>query len=309
MMTAFIDILEARRRIKPYLQPTALEQSGELGAWLKLENLNPTRSFKIRGALNAVLALSEDERKKGIVACSAGNHAQGIALAAHLTGVPAKVVMPIHTPKRKVSGAERYGAEIILHGELYDDAEIHARELEASTGMTFVSPYNDRQVAAGQGTIGVEIFEQLPEAARVIVPASGGGLLGGVALACKTLNPNCEVIGVQSVATPAMYNFFYDTDHPQLDTLAEGLAGDIEAGSITFDLCESYADRIILVEESQIEEAIRWMVQTHNWIIEGAAAVGIAALLNGQIERDDRPAVVIISGANIDFEVLKRLLG
>jgi threonine dehydratase len=309
-LTTMQDVLRAQKRIRPYLLTTPIEESPSLGAniYLKLENLNKTHSFKIRGALNAMLALSDEERAVGIVACSAGNHAQGVAYAAKMSGVPAKVVMPAHTPKRKITGARRFGAEIILHGDTYDDAELHARKMESQIGMTFISPYNNTQVVAGQGTVALELFDEIPNLGRVIVPTSGGGLLGGVGLVCKTLNPDCEVIGAQSITTAAMHNFFYGTNYPQRETLADGLSGEIEAGSITLDLCKTYADQIVLVGEDEIADAVRWMLFEHNWVIEGAGAVGIAALRKGAILLDDRPTVVIISGGNIDYEVLKGLI-
>lgn len=304
------DILAARKRLAPYLSPTPIERAPVLGEeiYFKLENLNTTRSFKVRGALNAMLNLSDADKGRGIVACSAGNHAQGVAYAADLLGIAAQVVMPTHTPKRKVKGAKKYGAEITLYGENYDVAEAHARKLEAQMGMTFISPYNDRLVIAGQGTVGLELFEELPRLQRVIVPTSGGGLLGGIALICKTLNPECEVIGVQSVATPAMHNFFYGQNLPQGETLAEGLSGDIETGSITLDLCRRYTDQIVLVTESQIAEAVRWMLIHHNWVIEGAAATAIAAILSEAVPRDGKQCALIISGGNIDYETLKHVM-
>lgn len=309
-MTTLQAVFYARQRLHAHLAPTPIEASPSLGehCYLKLENLNPTRSFKIRGALNAVLALENAEKARGIVACSAGNHAQGIAYAAHLSATPATVVMPQATPQRKVEGARRYAADILLHGGSYDEAEVKARELAQQRGAVFVSPYNDARVVAGQGTIGLELFAQLPDLARVVVPVSGGGLLAGVALACKALNPQCEVIGVQSSATPAMYNYFYNTQHPQQATLAEGLAGEIEADAITLQLCRQFVDGILLVEESSLPAAIRWMLQTHNWVIEGAAAVGLAAFLTGKLRADERTTAIIISGANLDYAALQRIL-
>lgn len=299
-----IDVFHAQDRIQTYLSPTPLEKSHDLGEkiYFKLENVNPTHSFKIRGALNAILSQADIAREKGIIAASAGNHAVGIAYGASLTGAQATIVMPAHAPKRKVHGAERYGARAILYGDIYDDAEIHARELEQKQGKLFISPYNDPFVLAGQGTISLEIFDQLPSVERIIVPASGGGLLGGVAMAAKLINPDVEIIGVQSVATPTMHNLFYDDQLPQLDTIADGLAGDIEADSITIPICKTYTDHIVLVEETAIYEAIRWMFRTHGWVIEGAAAVGIAALLERKIEHDDKETVIIISGGNIDAD-------
>lgn len=308
LTTTFTDILHAQKRLRPHLMPTPVEEAPWVKAWLKLENVNITHAFKVRGALNAILALPDSERAKGVIACSAGNHSQGIAYAAWQSGIPATVVMPKSTPQKKVEGAKRYQAKIILHGDIYDEAEIHAHQLAQEQGLNFVSPYNDRQVVAGQGTIALELFAQIPDLARVIVPTSGGGLIAGIGLVCKTMNPNCEVIGVQSIATPAMYNYFYDTDHPQQATLAEGLAGDIEDGAITLALCRNYVDKIVLVEEAEIEDAIRWLIKHHGWIVEGAGAVGVAALLTQAIEADNRPTALIISGGNIDYDVVKRLL-
>jgi len=304
------DVLQARRRIRPHLFPTPLEDSPPLGEniYLKLENLNKTHAFKIRGALNAMLALSAAERAKGVIACSAGNHSQGIAYAAKLAGTRAKVIMPQNTPVRKVGGARRYGAEILMYGKTYDEAESYALKLKQENALPFISPYNNTEVIAGQGTIALELFEELPTLERVLIPTSGGGLAAGVALVCKIMNPNCEVIGVQSTQTPAMYNAFYDTTHPQGDTLADGLSGEIEEGAITFDLCKQYVDKILLVEEAAIAEAIRWMLRHHGWAIEGAAAVGIAAFLDGQVTADDRTTAIIISGGNIDYEVVQKLL-
>jgi threonine dehydratase len=309
-ITTFSDILHARTRLAAHLKPTPLEESAHLGKniWFKLENLNQTRSFKIRGALNAMLSLSEDEKSRGIVAASAGNHAQGVAYAARLAEVNARVVMPTKAPERKVKGTQRLGAEVVLFGDTYDDAEEHARKLQSQIGMTFISPYNDRQVVAGAGTIGLELFDELPGLERVVIPTSGGGLMAGIGLACKTLNPEVEVVGVQSVATPAMHNFLYDTHYPQKETIADGLSGEIEDGSITFSLCKQFTDQMVLVDEAQIEEAVRWVLKMHNWVIEGAGAVGVAALLSGELAADGRQTALIISGANIDYDKLKRLL-
>lgn len=298
------EAVKAEKRIRPHLPPTPIEPALGDNIFFKLENLNLTRSFKIRGALNAILA----DVHKEVVAASAGNHAQGLAYAAQLAGVPATIVMPTHTPKRKVEGTARYGAKVILHGEGYTDAENYALDLQKQTGMTFISPYNHPQVIAGQGTIGLELFEQLPNLERVLIPVSGGGLIAGIGAVCKVLNPACEVIGVQSVATPAMYNYFYGENLPAGQTIAEGLEGEIEAGSITLELCKNFTDKIVLVEESAIREAIRWMLETHNWVIEGAAAVGIAALQTGQVLSDGKCTAVIVSGANLDYTTLRSLL-
>lgn len=238
MVTA-VDILAARERLMGYLRPTPLEHIPQIGGnvWLKLENANRTHSFKIRGALNAMLSLDKAARARGIVTASSGNHAQGVAYAAYLLGLPAQILMPIHTPKRKIDGVRRYGAEVVLFGANYDETELEGRRLEQAEGRTFVSPYNDARVIAGAGTVGVEILEELPEVERVIVPASGCGLISGVGLAIKHANPAIEVIGVNALSAPALYNWLHGGQLPQVwDTLAEALSGEIEVGSITFEL-------------------------------------------------------------------------
>lgn len=310
-MVELADIALARYRIAPYLTPTPLEIAPELGAavWLKLENVNKTRSFKVRGALNAMLALQKKAREKGIVACSSGNHAQGVAYAAHLLETRARVLMPVTTPQRKVAGVRQLGSEAMLYGDNYDEAEDEARRLARDEGLLFISPYNDPLIVAGAGTIGLEIIDSLPDVARVLVPVSGGGLISGVALAVKSLRPNAEVIGVCAEAAPAMYNIFYDAAHPQVwDTLAEALSGDIEANSITLSLTQRYVDEIVLVSEEAIAEAMRWLLYDCAWVVEGGGAVGVAALRSGVVTPDERPTVVILTGGNVDADTLRKIM-
>ncbi len=310
-MLELADIALARYRISPYLTPTPLEKAPELGpaAWLKLENVNKTRSFKVRGALNALLSLPQKARQRGIVACSSGNHAQGVAYAAHLLGTTARVLMPAHTPKRKIAGVQLYGSEAVLHGDNYDEAEEEARRLSRDEGAAFLSPYNDPLIVAGAGTVGLEILDVLPEIERVLVPVSGGGLISGVALALKSLKPTIEVIGVCAESAPAMYNLFYDTALPQVwETLAEALSGEIEANAITVSLTQRYVDEIVLVSEEAIAEAMRWLLFDCSWVIEGGGAVGIAALRSGVVPMNDRPTVVVISGGNVDADTVRAII-
>lgn len=308
-MVTSADVQAARQRIAPYLHPTPLEYAPDLDVWLKLENANRTHSFKVRGALNALLSLSEAERAKGIVAASSGNHAQGVAYAAHLLNARAKILMPMHTPLRKVNGVRRYGAEAVLFGANYDETEAEARRLEKAEGLTFVSPYNDPMIVAGAGTIGLEMIDELPNIQRVIVPVSGCGLISGVGLALKAHNPAIEVVGVSSVSTPALYNFRHGTNLPQIwDTLAEALSGEIEAGSITFELTQQVVDQVVLVSEEAIAEAMRWIVFRAGWVVEGGGAVGIAALLSGVLKADERLTAVVLSGGNVDEDTLRRVL-
>jgi threonine dehydratase len=306
-----LDILQAKQRLQAWLNPTLLEAAPALpgNVWLKLENTNPTHSFKVRGALNAVLALNEAERKRGIIAVSSGNHAQGIAYAARQVGATARILMPKHTPQRKVNGVIQQGAEAILFGATYDDAELEGRRLERAEGWTFISPYNDARVAAGAGTIGLEIVMSLPEVERVVVPVSGGGLIAGIATAVKSIKPDVEVIGINADSAPAMYNEFYGTHKPQMwETLAEALSGEIEAGSITIPIAKQYVDRVLLVDEAQIAAAMRWLLFTQGWLVEGGGAVGVAAALHHLLPDDKRPTVIVISGGNLDEANIRQIL-
>ena len=278
------DIVLAQQRLGAHLQPTPLEAAAELGAsiFLKLENANLTHSFKIRGALNAMLSLDENARAKGIVAASSGNHAGAVAYAAQLCGVSAQILMPVATPKKKVSGVRRYGAEAVLHGDNYDETEAEGLR-RASSGSTWISPYNDRRVIAGAGTIGLEIVAQLPQVQRVLVPVGGGGLIAGVATAVKALGADIEVIGVNAESAPAMYNAFHASDKPQIwETLAEALSGEIEAGSMTLPICKRCLDDVVLVAEQQIAAAMRFMIEVQGWVVEGGGAGGRGSAAAGR---------------------------
>jgi len=309
-MVTLGDIIRAGHRLAPHLPPTPLEAAPELGesTWLKLENANKTHSFKIRGALNAILSLSLEERSRGIVAASSGNHAGAVAYAAQMAGASAQILMPKTTPKKKVANVNRYGAEALLFGENYDEAEAEALRRVGESG-TWISPYNDARVIAGAGTIGVEILQQLPAVQRVLVPVSGGGLIAGVAIAAKELNRDIEVVGVNAESAPAMYNAFHDRNLPQVwDTLADALSGEIEDGSITLPICRRYLDDMILVSEEQMARAMRFMLETQGWVVEGGGAVAAAALLHDVAPRDGRETVVVVSGGNVDLAVLQTVL-
>ena len=307
---ALDDIVRARQRLRPHVEATPLERAPQLGEniWLKLENANKTGSFKIRGALNAVLSLDEAARDVGIIAVSSGNHAGAVAFAAHATGASAQILMPVTTPRKKVDNVIRYGAEALLVGDNYDQAEAEALR-RASAGGHWISPYNDPQVIAGAGTIGLEIMEQLPSVARVVVPVSGGGLIAGAALALKQLKPDVEVIGVNARSAPAMYNFFNNANLPQQwDTLADALSGDIEPGAITLPIARRYVDSIVLVTEQEIASAMRFMHEQQGWVVEGGGAVAVAALLHDVIPRDGCATALVVSGGNVDVDVLRRTL-
>lgn len=305
------DIQAARSRLAPYLAPTPLEEAPAFGAniWLKLENANKTHAFKIRGALNAMLSLDDAARARGIVTASSGNHAQGIACAAYLLGAKARIVMSQYASPRKMAGVRQWGGEVIPFGESYSDAEHEARRLEREYGYTYISPYNDPTVVAGQGTIGLEILAALPQVERVIVPIGGGGLISGIALALKSQRPAIEMVGVNPAQTPTMYNQFYRDNLPDLDdSIADALPGEIEHESITIDLTRRYVDSIVLVDEAAIIAAMRWLLLDAGWLVEGGGAVGIAALQTGAIASDGKQTCVVISGGNVDAAVIRRVV-
>lgn len=309
-MVTLADVIRAGHRLAPHLPPTPLAAAPELGEniWLKLENANITASFKIRGALNAILSLSAEEHSLGIIAASSGNHAGAVAYAAQLTGAAAQILMPKGTPKKKVDNVRRYGAQAVLLGDNYDEAETEALR-RAREGGSWISPYNDPRVIAGAGTIGVEIVQQLPDVERVVVPVSGGGLIAGVATAVKALNPGIEVIGVNAASAPAMYNFFHGASLPQAwDTLADALSGEIEAGSITLPICRRYLDDMILVSEELMAAAMRLMLETPGCVVEGGGAVAVAAVMHDIVPRDGRTTALVVSGGNVDLAVLRTLL-
>ena len=303
------DILLAEGRIRPHLPPTPLEAAPALGenVWLKLENANKTHSFKIRGAVNAMLKLDADQRDRGIIAASSGNHAAAVAFAARMTGTRAKILMPNGTPKKKIANVEQYGAAAVLFGDNYDETEAEALR-RVQSGGTWLSPYNDADVIAGAGTIGLEIARQLPRVERVLVPVSGGGLIAGVATALKAIVPAIDVIGVNAESAPAMFNALKGSDKPQnWDTLAEALSGDIENGSITLPICRQHVDDIVLVSEAQIAAAMRVMLEA-GWVVEGGGAVAVAALMSGVTKADGRQTVALVSGGNVDLATLRRIL-
>jgi threonine dehydratase len=308
-MMQFDDIILAQERLSAHLTPTHLEPAILLDGpiYFKLENTNLTHSFKIRGALNAVLSL--DAPQRGLVTASSGNHAQGLAIAAQMVGARARILMPAHTPRRKVAAARHYGAQVVLDHETYDDCEAVALDMARDEGLTYVSAYNDPQVIAGAGTIGLEILAQMPDVARVVVCVGGGGLISGIALAIKARRPDVTVIGVNAKAAPTMHNLLYGTDYPEVwETLAEALSGGIEDGALTIDLTKRYVDQLVMVDEDQIAAAMRWMLDHQGWLVEGGGAVSVAALLHGVIPVDDRPTVALVSGGNVDPTTIRQII-
>ncbi len=308
------DVKAARERIKgsvvrtPTLHSLTLSNLTGANVWLKFENLQFTAAYKERGALNTLLQLDEEARSKGVIAASAGNHAQGLAYHATRLGIPSIIVMPKSTPIVKVTQTEGHGATVVLEGETYDAAYAHSRELEAENGYSFVHPFDDPRVIAGQGTVGLEMLEDIPGLDTLIVPLGGGGLISGIATVAKTINPSIEVIGVEAELFPSMYNRINHTDMPcGGDTLAEGIAVK-EPGKITSQFVEALVDDIVLVGERKLEEAVSLLLQIEKTVVEGAGAAGLAAMLSEPERFRGKTVGTILCGGNIDTRLLANVL-
>ena len=282
----------------------------ESNIYLKAENLQLTGSFKVRGAYYKISQLSDEEKAKGVIACSAGNHAQGVALAAAKNGLKALICLPDCAPISKIEATRRLGADICLVEGVYDDAYKKALELRDEAGYTFVHPFDDDNVIAGQGTIGLELLEQLPDVEAVIVPIGGGGLISGVAFAIKTLNPNIKVYGVQASGAPGMLNSITKNKLQCLSgvsTIADGIAVK-EPGKITFEMCQKYVDDIVTVTDDEISSAILTLIEQEKMIAEGAGAVSVAAALFNKVPIKGKKTICLVSGGNIDVTILSRVI-
>ena len=278
--------------------------------YLKTENLQVTGSFKLRGAYNKIASLTPEQRAAGILACSAGNHAQGVALSATKMGAHSIVCMPDGAPISKVEATKRLGAEVRLVPGAYDDAYEYACRLQQETGATFIHPFNDELVMAGQGTIGLEILDQLPDVEAVIVPVGGGGLLAGVAFAIKNLNPNIKVYGVQAENAPSMVRSFREDGIITLDTVAtfaDGIAVKTP-GDLTYAMARQYVDEMVSVSEDEIAAAILALIEQQKLIAEGAGAVSVAAAMFRKVPIEGKKAVCLVSGGNIDVNILSRVI-
>ncbi len=279
--------------------------------YLKTENLQVTGSFKIRGSYFKISQLSDEEKAKGVIACSAGNHAQGVALAATKNGIKSLICLPDGAPISKVEATRRYGAEICMVKGVYDDAYKKALELRDEKGYSFIHPFNDPDVIAGQGTIGLEILNQLPDADVVVVPVGGGGLIAGVAYTIKQLKPNCRVYGVQAYGAPSMQESIECDEIKTLagvNTIADGIAVKTP-GDLTYELCKEYVDGIVTVTDDEIALAILTLLEQQKLIAEGAGAVPVAAVMNGKIpDIDGKNVCCLVSGGNIDVTILSRVI-
>lgn len=308
-------VYTASRVLKEAIRQTdmiyAPNLSKEANVYLKTENLQVTGSFKVRGSYFKISQLSAEEKAKGVIACSAGNHAQGVALAATKFGIKSLICLPEGAPISKVEATKRYGAELCLVKGVYDDAYNKAIELRDKEGYSFIHPFNDIDVIAGQGTIGLEIMEQLPDADVVIVPVGGGGLIAGVAFTIKQINPNCKVYGVQAMGAPSMEESITQGEIRTLDhvqTIADGIAVKTP-GDLTYDLVSKYVDGVVTVSDDEISLAILTLLEQQKLIAEGAGAVPVAAVLTGKIPNiEGKNVCCLVSGGNIDVTILSRVI-
>ena len=306
----------AAKRLENTIHRTKIERSTTFSqmsgaeVYLKYENQQKTGSFKIRGASNKIAALVERGEVKAVVASSAGNHAQGTAYASHVHGIPATIVMPKSTPIAKAAATEGYGAKVVLHGDCYDDAYNKAVEIVEKEGATFIHPYADPEVMAGQGTIGIEILEDLPAVDVVIVPAGGGGLLAGVAACIKQINPRVKIVGVQAEGAPAISESFKNKKYVSTDsvaTIADGIAVKMP-GELNVELINKYADDVVTVSDAEISSAILLLLERTKQVVEPAGATPLAAVLNNKIDVKGKKVVCVLSGGNIDVSFIQRII-
>ena len=313
-MLTLDQIYHASFVLKNVIRRTALIRSEKIypaaQVFLKPENLQVTGSFKVRGAGYMISQLSDEEKKRGVIACSAGNHAQGVALAASKYGIKSLICLPDGAPISKVEATKSYGAEVCMVEGVYDDAYRRALEIRDEQGYTFVHPFDDERVIAGQGTIGLEIIEELPGVDAVVVPVGGGGLISGVAFTLKKLKPDIKIYGVQASGAPSMLNSVHDGKIerlPSVSTIADGIAVK-EPGENTFKLVSSYVDEIVTVTDDEISSAILALIEQHKMIAEGAGAVSVAAVMFGKVPVAGKNVVCLVSGGNIDVTILSRVI-
>jgi threonine dehydratase len=316
MAVTLQDVQAAHQRIRDFIYFTPAPHSDELSqitgqqVYLKLDNLQRTGAFKERGALNKILTLTDDEKRHGVIAASAGNHAQAVAYHATQRGIRARIVMPLMTPLVKVSSTTNFGADVILHGANYDEACAEATRLSEEDGMTFLHPFDDDAVIAGQGTIGLELLEQISGLEAIVVPIGGGGLIGGVACAIKETNPRVRVIGVQTERLPSMLRAAeagQPVTVPAEATIADGIAVR-RAGEHTLPLVQRYVDELVTVDEEEIANAILVLLEREKTLAEGAGAVALASLLQHKTSLNGQSTAVLVCGGNIDVSLLARII-
>lgn len=316
-MVTLNDIIIAREKLKGIVHTTPLDYSKTFSSlssnnevYLKLENLQKTGSFKVRGSYNKLTSLSNEDLQKGVVAASAGNHAQGVAYSSQMLGIPCTIVMPKGAPLSKVLATKQYGAEVLLQGSVFDDALAYALELKESIGASFVHAFDDEAVIAGQGTVGLEILDQLPDVEAILCPVGGGGLIGGLALAVKEKNPGIRVYGVQSLACPSMKQSLVEKKPIMVDstpTMADGIAVK-KPGLQTFKLVQKYVDDIFCVDEMEIARTMLMVLERNKLLVEGSGAVALASLLYQKVNFQGKKVVAVLSGGNVDVNFISRII-
>ncbi len=310
------DIFNAQKKMQGMIHKTPLDFSKTFSSlakneiYLKLENLQKTGSFKVRGSFNKMSSLKKDEIQKGVIAASAGNHAQGVAFSSHLLNIPCTIIMPKGAPLSKIQATRHYGAEVELHGSVFDEALDYALELKERSGAAFVHPFDDYLVIAGQGTVGLEILDQLPEVEVVVCPVGGGGLIAGLALAIKELKPSVKIYGVEALACPSMKQSLHEKKVVSINsmpTMADGIAVK-KPGELTFQVVQKYVDEIFCVDEMEIARTMLMILERNKLLVEGSGASSLASLLYQKIPIEGKKTVAIISGGNVDVSFISRII-
>lgn len=306
------EIYDAKERLKGHIKETPVVYAPNLGddVYLKVEVLQDTGSFKLRGAFNKIATLTEEEAEKGVIACSAGNHAQGVAKSATERGIESIICMPYHAPLSKVAATRNYGAQVVLVKDSFDDAAAYADKLSIEEGYTFIAPFDDEKVIAGQGTVGLEILDKLPDVDIIVVPIGGGGLISGIALAAKSINPDIKIIGVQTKISPGMYESVKEGKIVTVkggSTIADGIAVKTP-GDITYEMTKELVDDIVLVTEGEISSAILTLLEQNKIITEGAAASTVAALMYKKFNHRGKKVCCVLSGGNIDVTRVSKVI-
>lgn len=307
-------VYDAQRVLRDNIRKTDLIHAPSLSdkadIYLKAENLQTTGSFKVRGAYYKIARLNDEQKKRGIIACSAGNHAQGVALSAQKNNIKSAIFIPSTAPISKIEATRKYGAQIMLVDGVYDDAYKAAIKYQQETQGEFIHPFDDIDIIAGQGTIALELMEQLSDMEAIIVPIGGGGLISGVAYTVKMLNPNCKVYGVQACGAPSMVNSLHEhkrIELPSVSTFADGTAVKLP-GENTFKICEEYVDEVVTVSEDEIAGAILSLIEKQKLIAEGAGALSVAAAMFNKLPLEGKKTVCLVSGGNIDVNILSRVI-
>lgn len=305
-------IVDAKETLKTVISKTPLVHADKIhdNLWIKAENLQGTGAFKLRGAYYKLSQLTDEEKKRGVIAASAGNHAQGVAYSCMKMGIEGTIVMPKTAPLSKIEATRNYGVKVELQGDTFNDAYEYAKNLQEITGAVFIEPFNDECVIAGQGTIGMEILDKMPDVDTVIVPIGGGGLISGIATAIKLMRPDCRIIGVQSEHAPSMKESLEQQEIIKLNdvsTIADGIAVK-SPGTLTFDICREFVDEVVTVSEDEIAAAILVLLEKMKMVAEGAGATSVAAALFGKVELDHHKCVAVLSGGNIDVNLLSKII-